>query len=48
MTENELRDYYNIYTNCWKMFKTHSVPVDQNVFWENLMSFANKIYESSS
>lgn len=47
MNEDELRKYYDIYTNCWKMFRSFSNPVDKDEFWSDLISASDKIYKAS-
>lgn len=37
MSEEELRKYYNIFTECgWKLLKNHAESVDDDAFWEAL------------
>ncbi len=36
MNQEELKTYYGIYTDCWKLFKKYSEPTDELEFWQNL------------
>ncbi len=42
MKQEELKAYYEIYTECWKLFKKYSNPVDTDDFWQ---SFAKECRE---
>lgn len=46
MSEEELRLYFDIYTNCWKMFKRFSSPADKDEFWDDLVSASQEIIKS--
>ncbi len=37
MTQEELKVYYNIYTDCWKLFKKYAYEEQKNNndFWQN-------------
>lgn len=35
MKQEELKEYYNIYTDVWKLFKKLSSPDRTIAFWEN-------------
>lgn len=35
MKQEELKEYYNIYTDVWKLFKKFSSPDRTIAFWEN-------------
>ena len=35
MKQEELKEYYNIYTDAWKLFKKFSSPDRTIAFWEN-------------
>jgi hypothetical protein len=35
MKQEELKEYYNIYTDVWKLFKKFSSPDRTIVFWES-------------
>ena len=35
MRQEELKEYYNIYTDAWKLFKKFSSPDRTIAFWEN-------------
>lgn len=42
MNEEELRKYFDIYTDCWKLFKKYSNPTDDDEFW---MEFARESHD---
>lgn len=35
MKQEELKEYYNIYTDVWKLFKKFSSPDGTIAFWKN-------------
>ena len=35
MKQEELKEYYSIYTDAWKLFKKFSSPNSTPEFWEN-------------
>lgn len=35
MKQEELKEYYNIYTDAWKLFKKFSSPDRTIAFWED-------------
>lgn len=35
MKQEELKEYYNIYTDAWKLFKKFSSPDRTIAFWQN-------------
>lgn len=35
MKQEELKEYYNIYTDVWKLFKKFSSPDRTIAFWQN-------------
>lgn len=45
MREDELKSYYGIYTDIWKVFRKYSAPTDEDSFWEALCAEAHEIYE---
>lgn len=45
MDEARLKDYYEIYTQCWKLFKAHSNPDGSEEFWSGLLAEAEAIYK---
>ncbi len=47
MEEVELKEYYQIYTDCWKMFRRFSNPLDTDEFWNNLVSTSDEIFKST-
>ena len=36
MNQENLKMYYEIYTECWKLFKKYCNPEDTEEFWKNL------------
>lgn len=45
MSEEDLRKYFNIYTECWQLFKDHSNPDGTMEFWSALNAEAKAIYK---
>lgn len=43
MNEEKLREYYAIYTDCWKLFKKFSKPDDSDKFWQALVDESDLI-----
>nr|DAN02292.1 MAG TPA: hypothetical protein [Caudoviricetes sp.] len=42
MTEPELKEVYNLYTECWKLYKEyHAIKTDQE--WEKLLSITEEM-----
>lgn len=37
MTDEKLKEYYEIYTDCWKLFRKYSEPNDTDEFWQQLI-----------
>lgn len=48
MSESELREYFDIYTECWKMFRKYSSPVDADEFWQSLVNEGENIVNKAS
>lgn len=46
MKEEDLKEYFNIYTECWRMFRKYSAPVDDDEFWDGLVKEGNRIVDS--
>ena len=44
MGEEQLKLYFQIYTDCWKLFKDHSNPSADKEFWEKLSKNGEEIY----
>lgn len=44
MTESELRKYYEVITDSWKLFKDHSTPTGADEFWQGLMDKTNDLH----
>lgn len=38
MSEDELREYYNIFTECWRLFKKYSNLVNDEAYWEEVVN----------
>lgn len=45
MNEEELKKYFNVYTDCWKLFKKFSDPVAEDAFWEALIDEGDAVAE---
>ena len=45
MSNEALREYFDTYTECWKLFKKYSDPVDSDDFWRALTADADVIYK---
>lgn len=45
MTDEELKKYYEVYTDCWKLFRKYSSPNDSDQFWQQLIDESNLLYE---
>jgi len=45
MKENELKKYYAIYTDLWKLFRKNAVPTDEDAFWDNLIKETQELGE---
>lgn len=45
MSEEELRQHYEIITDCWKLMKKYHNPDDTDEYWEALIREGQKIYE---
>lgn len=43
MSEAELKRYFAVYTECWKMFRSYSEPKDNDEFWQALVDEAEEI-----
>ena len=48
MNEQELKNYHEIFTDCWKLFKKYSNPVDNDEFWMQLKDDAQKIVDKNN
>lgn len=46
MSDEILKEYFGIYTMCWKLFRKYSDPVDNEKFWDNLANDAENIFRS--
>lgn len=44
MKEEELRIYYEVYTDSWKLFRKYSNPDGTDTFWDNLRDEVDEIY----
>ena len=45
MNEEQLREHYNIYTECWKLLRKYSNPTSDDAFWDELVKEANYLSE---
>ena len=46
MSEEELRKYYKIFTECgWRLLKNHAQSADDDAFWEALWADAERVVE---
>ena len=43
MSENELKRYYMIITDCWQLFKKYSSPVEDERFWLDMLREADAL-----
>ena len=44
MTEKHLKNYYQIFIDCWALFKKYSNPVEGKGYWDAMTGEANEIY----
>lgn len=47
MREEELRKFFNVYTECWRFFRKYSSPTDDDEFWEKLINESSELVEKS-
>lgn len=45
MNEKKLRNYYEIYTESWKLFRKYSAPDDSEAFWDGLQDEMEEIWK---
>ena len=45
MTENNLRNYYTVFIDCWNLFKKYSEPVTGDEYWKAFLDEANELYK---
>ena len=45
MTEENLKKYFEIYTDCWKLFHKYSEPNNRDEFWHSLINESNNLYK---
>ena len=43
MNEELLRKYYEVFTDCWKLFREFSDPTSDDDFWQRLKEEAQKL-----
>lgn len=43
MNEGLLKKYYEIFTDCWKLFRKFSNPTKEDKFWQELKDEAQKL-----
>ena len=44
MSPGKLHCYYTVITDCWKLFKKFSDPIENPEFWKALTEEANELY----
>lgn len=44
MGEEELRKYFDVYTDAWRIFRKYSNPDASDVFWERLKEDTEAVY----
>lgn len=44
MSEEELRNYYEVYTDSWKLFRKYSNPNETEEFWDSLRDAVDVIF----
>lgn len=45
MNEEQLKQYFAIYTDAWKLFKKYSNPIEDEEFWNSLQQEVQLVYE---
>lgn len=45
MTEESLKKHFEVYTDCWKLFRKYSEPNGSDEFWEQLIDESNELYK---
>lgn len=45
MDDKELKEYYSVFTDVWKLFKNHSNPDGSNAFWEAFIKDSDRLDE---
>lgn len=45
MNEEQLKQYFAIYTDAWKLFKKYSNPIEDEEFWDSLQQETQLVYE---
>lgn len=45
MTDKKLKEYFEIYTDCWKLFRKYSAPNDTDEFWQQLIDESGLMHE---
>ena len=45
MNEEQLKQYFAIYTDAWKLFKKYSNPIEDEEFWDSLQQEVQLVYE---
>ena len=45
MNEEQLKQYFAIYTDAWKLFKKYSNPIEDEEFWNSLQQETQLVYE---
>lgn len=47
MTKEELNKYFEIYTDCWRLFRKYSEPNDTVEFWKHLKEETDALHEKN-
>lgn len=47
MTKEDLNKYFEIYTDCWRLFRKYSEPSDKDAFWQSLFEEANALLQKN-
>lgn len=45
MKDEQLREYFEIYTDAWKLFHKYSNPDGSRKFWDDLLKEQEEIWE---
>lgn len=44
MTEESLKKYFEVYTDCWKLFRKYSSPNESDEYWDLLYREISQLY----
>lgn len=45
MNQDELKQHYDVYTDCWRFLRKYSEPDDSDAFWEQVVRESQKLYK---